>query len=211
MLTIEEAVKTTKQHFTRFYHIEVDCKNYILSDNERNRIIVFYQPTYIDYIRYVNIRNIKYFSKYAYMKRIMTFIRHCSFIKSIDDLIYLDRMQPELFGLINDIISNIQEGFSKEEIKIINEIIDALISNKDLSKVEFENENEEGIFNWALPYIYMFWATQDENGLIKISTEEAMKLRYHENNLLLMVQSKAIEYKKEIYERELNKAKRRSR
>jgi len=53
----------------------------------------------------------------------------------------------------------------------------------------------------------MFWITQDENGLIKINTNEAMELLIHENRLLTIVQQESIKYKQEIINAELSKTK----
>ncbi|MBP8689607.1 hypothetical protein KBH77_04635 [Patescibacteria group bacterium] len=206
MITIDEAIKDC-DNYKRFYNIAVDCKNYIANKDEEERLIIFGQPKYIDYVHSGTVADKKYFSKRILCDKIMLFIKYSNFIKTSDNLMEVDRECPDLFELIVIMTSIISKNINEDEMKVINDIINALKNRYNMSEVHFDNDNEMGIFNWSLPFIYTFWITQDENGLIKISTNEAMQLLIHENFLLSIVQSEAIKYKQEMINREMSKSK----
>lgn len=209
MLTIDEAISICDGNYRRFYQIDVDCVDYISTKDNYLRSIVFRQPSYINYIRSGTVPEQKFFSKRILCEKIFLFIKHSSFIESIEDLYYIDNRSPVLFDKILQMTKIISQEFNETEIKVVKEIINALKYGKDLTQVEFENDIERGVFHWAMPFIYTFWTTQDENGLIRISTEETFNLLIHENTLLHIVQGEAIKYKKEIMEREIAKSKRK--
>ncbi len=207
MIKISDAIRDFTD-YKRFYNFAVDCNEYVSGD-EDNRIIIFQQPTYIDYLRSAFIPNLKYLYKRLYYERIFLFIKHSYFINSVDDLYIIDKNNPELFQAIEDIANIISAPFKEIEIKIINEILDALVNGSDLESVKFDTENEMGVFNWAYPYIFLFWFTQDENGLVRISTEEMTKLKIHEQRLLVITQVRAIKYKNELNERAFARARKK--
>lgn len=209
MISIDKAINICKGSYRRFYNIEVDCKDYLHENNRENRTIIFRQPTYIDYIRSGTAPEIRFFSKRILCEKIFLFIKQSNFINSIEDLYKIDLGSPELFEKIIEMTNIISDNFTDKEIKIINEIIDALIKGMDFTKIEFDSEEEEGIFKWSLPFIFTFWTTQDENGLIRISTKEVFDLLLQENRLMNICQQKAIEYKKQLIEREIAKNKRK--
>ncbi|GEM_PF-2330305 len=206
MIKIEDAVKIC-DNYRRFYNIAVDCKTFIDSKDEEERIIIFRQPRYIDYIHSGTVDTNMFFSKRILCDKIMLFIKYSNFIKNSNDLIIVDKNSPDLFELIILMTNIISKTITDQELKVIEEIIKALKKGYNLNSVTFETEEEKGLFNWCIPFIYMFWITQDENGLIKINTNEAMELLIHENRLLTIVQQESIKYKQEIINAELSKTK----
>jgi hypothetical protein len=61
----------------------------------------------------------------------------------------------------------ISKTITDQELKVIEEKIKALKKGYNLNSVTFETEEEKGLLIGVFRFIYMFWITQDENGLIK--------------------------------------------
>lgn len=202
----EELLKI--QYYKRYYPVEVDIS--YLYGGSKYYYMILKPPSFYEYYNtaFVMKHNIDYA---LLMKKIFICINYSNCIKELDDLILISKIDNNLIDILYDYCSLLLSDLRESEIRVINNIIDAIISKKDLNNVLFDNEEEEYIFKYFFHFVLLLWATQDENGIIKLNTIDLFKLDIMQYMAFYIVQSRAIDYKNKEYQKEIAKIKRRNK